>query len=311
MNSTSHTSPDGNHPNQSQGKPIAKDQPGPDKLKLAIVIGSGSAMCAASLGMWKVFRREGIEISLAVGCSGGSLYAAAIALGYEFEAVEEMSRRMWSSDLVEGYIPNLRAAMSGEKRFTEKSGLVDDQNLLEVLQTIFGERKFSETQIPLYIVSTDLYSGESVLHESGRILDAVRASAAIPMIFAPWQVEGRWLVDGAVSNPLPIDVAIREGAGLIAAMGFELPTRSRMRSYTAVTSHFNSIYMNNILKSRFAFYNAVHHAEIIPILPDFDRPVGGFDGYQVPYLIEKGAQATEERLPYIRRLLASGEANVP
>ncbi len=281
-------------------------EPIEDKPHLAVVIGSGSVLCAASLGMWQVFQEEGIDISMAVGCSGGSFYAGIIALGYDLQTAKELSLDLWTNEIVEGYVGNLRAAMSGELHFTERSGLVDGQVALSRVQRLFGDHTFEETQIPLHIVSTDLYSGESVVHSSGMISDAVRASIAIPMIFPPWQIGERWLVDGAVSNPLPVDVAIKEGAEIIAAMGFELPTRRRMRSYTAVTAHFNSIFMNNILKSRFAFYNAVHHAEIIPILPEFDRPIGGFDGDQVPNIIEAGAKAARKQVPYLRRLLENG-----
>ena len=92
---------------------------------------------------------------------------------------------------------------------------------------------------------------------------------------------------------------------VIAAVGFEMPTRKRMNSYTAVTTHFNSIYMNNILKSTFAFYNAVHHAAIIPILPDFEKPVGTFDTQQIPYIIQQGEKATEAHIPYIRQLVSN------
>lgn len=81
-----------------------------------------------------------------------------------------------------------------------------------------------------------------------------------------------------------------------------------MKSYTAVTTHFNSIYMNNILKSTFAFYNAVHHAEIIPILPNFEKRVGTFDTTQIPYIIEQGEKATEEHIPYIKQLMSDGKS---
>ncbi len=87
----------------------------------------------------------------------------------------------------------------------------------------------------------------------GRLVDATRASSAIPMVFPPVTVGDKLLVDGAVSNPLPIDVAIKEGSDVIVAVGFELPMRKRMNSYIAVTAHLNALYMNNILKSSFAF----------------------------------------------------------
>jgi NTE family protein len=185
------------------------------------------------------------------------------------------------------------------------SGLIDDTAMNRCLQGIFGDKHFISTQIPLFIVSTDLYSGSAITLTDGNLFDAVRASIAIPLVFPPWKIGEQYLVDGAVSNPLPVDVAIKEGADIILAIGFELPTRSRMRSYTAVTNHFNSLYMNNILRARFAFYNAVHHAEIIPIMPDFGRNIGTFEVESIPYIIEKGEQAALEHLDYLLKLLSN------
>lgn len=273
------------------------------KKRLSVVIGSGSILCAASLGLMKALKREGIQPDLLVGCSGGSLYAATLALGFDPERIHEMTVDMYKNDLVEGYTSNLRAVMSGENRFTETSGLVDDKVMMERLQAIFGEKTFADTATPLHIVATDFHTGEQVVLSSGRLIDAARASSAIPMIFPPWRINDQLLVDGAVCNPLPVDVAIKEGSDVIVAMGFELPMRRRMNSYTAVTNHLNSLYMNNILKSSFAFYNAVHHAEIIPILPTFEKQIGGFDHHQLGYIIEQGEKAAEEQMPYLKKLI--------
>ena len=271
--------------------------------QVAVVIGSGSVKCAASIGMWKVFQQENIDISMSVGCSGGSIYAAVFALGFSEEMAEEATKNLWTSELFGGYAANLRSVMSGETRFTEQSGLIDAEPIYERLKVVLGDKTFSDTRIPLYIIATDLYTGESVTITKGSILDAVRASIAIPMVFPAWEVNGQLLVDGAVSNPMPVDVAIKEGGEIIAVMGFELPTRTRLRSYTALTNHFNSIYMNNILRSSFAFHNVVHHSEIIPILPQFDRKIGSFDTHQIPYIIEQGERTTRDQIPYIQRLM--------
>jgi NTE family protein len=181
--------------------------------------------------------------------------------------------------------------------------LIDDELLLDRLEQAFGERTFADAEIPLHLVATDLHSGERVVLNRGRIVDAIRASLAIPLLFAPWPSGDRLLVDGAASDPLPVDVAMQEGAGLILAMGFELPTPARLRSYTAVTAHFNSLYMNNILKTSFAFHTLAHHSEVIPVLPQFDRPVGTFDTQQLAYVIEQGARAAEKLLPYLQQLV--------
>lgn len=273
------------------------------RRQIAMVIGSGSVKCAASIGMWKVFQQENLDVSMSVGCSGGSIYAAIFALGYSEQLAEEETKNLWTSELFGGYAANLRSVMSGEIRFTEKSGLIDAEPIYERLKVVLGDKTFSDTLIPLYIIATDLYTGESVTITEGSILDAVRASIAIPMVFPAWEVNGQLLVDGAVSNPIPVDVAIKEGGEIIAAMGFELPTRDRLRSYTALTNHFNSIYMNNILRSSYAFHNVVHHSEIIPILPQFDRKIGSFDVQHIPYIIEQGVQTTYDQIPYIQRLM--------
>lgn len=275
--------------------------------RLSIVIGSGGVLCAASLGLSKALRREGLTPGMAVGCSGGSIYAALIALGMDPDEAQGLTLNLFTGDVFEGYTSNLKSALTGETRFTETSSLIDDRIMYERLASVFGERTFEDTVFPLYIVATDLYTGDRVVISSGRVLDAIRASIAIPMIFSPWKIGDRMLVDGAVCDPLPIDVAIQEGSDVIAAIGFEMPTRKRMNSYTAVTTHFNSLYMNNILKATFAFYNAVHHAEIIPIIPDFAKPVGTFDTSQIPYIIEQGEKAAEGHVPYLKQLLANGD----
>ena len=264
-------------------------------------------MCAASLGLSKALRREGLIPGMAVGCSGGSIYASIIALGIDPVEAEKLTLNLFTSDVFEGYTSNLKSALSGETRFTEQSSLIDDNLMYERLNSVFGDKTFSDTIFPLHIVATELYTGERVVISSGNILDAIRASIAIPMIFSPWKIGDQLLVDGAVCDPLPIDVAIQQGSDVIAAVGFEMPTRKRMNSYTAVTTHFNSIYMNNILKSTFAFYNAVHHAEIIPILPDFEKTVGTFETQQIPHIIQQGEKAAEQHIPYIKQLMTGAE----
>ena len=276
-----------------------------ERPRLGLVIGSGGMNGAASIGLWRVLRREGIEPSLAVGASGGSIYAASIALDRDPKTIETLVADLWTPALMRGYTTRLRAALSGESRFTERSGLIDPELTRDGLYKVFGERTFADTRFPLYIVSTDLYSGDPVVLDSGKLLDALMASIAIPMVYPPHQVGDRLLVDGAVSDPLPVDVEIREGGEVILAMGFEMPTRSRMRSYTSVVSHFNSIYMNRILRATFAFTNLAHHGEVIPVLPEFEGPIGTFSAGGMAQLVEAGARATEEVLPHIRQALST------
>ncbi len=268
-------------------------------------------MCAAALGLRQVLKEHAIEISMIVGCSAGSIYAGVLAMGDRVQDGEQRSKEFWTSELMAGYTSNLRAVMRGEARFTEHSGLVDDVVAMDRIKRVFGDTTFDELDVPLKVVTTDLYSGNTVVLSDGKLIEAVRASIAIPMIFSPWEVDGQLLVDGAVSNPLPVDVAIKQGADIILAMGFELQTRKRMRSYSSVTAHFNTIYMNNILKSSFAFYNLAHHAEVIPIIPTFNQDIGTFIGDDVDQIIEEGARATRLHIDYLKRLIARQSPGLP
>jgi len=276
------------------------------KKRISLVIGSGGIKCAAAAGLWRVLRSENIEVDSVVGCSGGSMYAALIANHVSEKDMEEWSRTLWTSDIMQGYTESLKASKDGSLRFNEHSGLVDDSVMNKKLQDIYGAWEFSDLKMPFKVVATELQTGEKVTLSEGSVFDAIRASLAIPIIFPPWEVDGRLLIDGAASDPLPIDVAIQDGADIIIAMGFPLDYRARFRSMTAVQEQLNSIYINNILTSTYAFYNLAHHAEIFPVIPEFDGPVSMFDVDKIPDVIEQGAEAARKQLPHIKRLLAGG-----
>ena len=275
------------------------------KKRVSLVIGSGGVKCAAAIGLWKVLQAENIRVDSMVGCSGGSLYAARMAHGTDLDTMQKLSAILWTKDVMQGYTENLKASKDGSLRFNERSGLVDDSVINANLRNVYGDWNFSDLQLPLKVVATDLLSGEKVILSDGRLFDAIRASIAIPIIFPPWEVNGRLLIDGGASDPLPIDVAIQDGADIIVAMGFTLDYRNRFRSMTAVQEQLNSIYMNNILNSTFAFYNLAHHAEIFPVIPEFDGAVSMFDVDKIPHVIERGEQAARKQLPHIKRALSA------
>jgi len=270
--------------------------------RVELVIGSGGIKCAAAIGMWNVLKDE-IPVNLIVGCSGGSIYGSCISRGATVEYMADTSKEIWTKDIMQGYTANLKASRDGSLKFNERSGLVDDSFLNEALKKVAFDLSFEDVEIPLKIIATDMMTGGKVILSEGRIQDAVRASLAIPLIFPPWEIDGRLLIDGGVSDPLPIDVAIQEGADIIIAMGFSLSYRKRFRSMTAVQEQINSIYMNNILKATYAFYNLAHHAEIFPIIPEFNEPLSMFDVKKIPDIIAKGEEATRKQLPHVKRLL--------
>lgn len=274
-----------------------------NRQRVGLVVGSGGVKCAAAIGLLSVLQDEGIDIDIAVGCSGGSMYTAMIALGYGPELMEEYTLNFWTPGIMKDYAANLSAFQSGKKRFTQTSGLVDDGPLYEVMKNSYGDHDFADAVIPLYLTATAFDNGEMVVIDSGPVADAVRASIAIPTIFPPWQIDGRLLMDGAASNPLPADVAIKHGADIILAMGFELDYRPRIRSLTAANTHLTSIYTNSLLRASFAFHTIAHHSEIIPVLPEFEKRVSMSDTHLIPYVIDEGRKAAAESVAYLKHLL--------
>jgi len=276
------------------------------KRRTALVIGSGSVKCAAALGLMKVLERETIDVDMVVGCSGGAIYAALIALGWTVDKATEATLRMWTREVTakRNTRAMLQLVLPWIFKFDESFGLIDDSLINRRLRSGYDGAAFAQTRIPLFVTATDLYNGEQVVISEGSIAEAVRASMSIPYIFPPYKVDGRFLIDGYQSDPLPIGVAIKEGADIIIAMGFESPYQEQITSLMRYNFQLSSVISNNLLKTNFAFHNLAHHSEIIPILPEFQHHIGLFDTDKLPYVIEEGERAAETQLPYIKELLS-------
>jgi NTE family protein len=282
------------------------EPPSPHK-RVALVIGAGSVKCAAALGLQKALQREGIGVDMVVGCSGGSLYATLIALGYDAATVQEMTLRLWTKEVTKrpDRLAIVRALFPRLFGFSERFGLRDDALIAQRFAEAFGDRTFADTRLPLYLAATDFHTGEQVILSEGRLSDANRASIAIPFTFQPWPLNGRLLIDGFMSDPLPIGVAIKEGADVIIAMGFESPYQERVNTAARFAFQMSSIMTNNLLKANFAFHNLAHHAELLLILPEFQQRIRLFDTDKIPYIIEEGERAMMAQISYLRSLLNS------
>jgi NTE family protein len=278
-----------------------------EQKKVALVIGSGSVKCAAAIGLHKALLRENIQVEMVVGCSGGAMYAALIAMGHSPAESQELSMRLWTRDVTAKR--NRRSLwqilLPNAFGFSEDFGTVDDTLVMERFRAAYGEHRIEDAKIPLYLTATDFGNGEQVVMTRGKIVDALRGSIAIPYIFKAHRVDGRLLVDGYLSDPMPVGVAIKEGANVILAMGFESPFQGKLNSLMRYTFQVSSIMSNNLLKSNYAFHSMAHHGEVLPILPQFNQRIGLFDTDKIPYIVEEGERAANEQLPYLKKLLAA------
>lgn len=278
-----------------------------EQKKVALVIGSGSVKCAAAIGLHKALLKENIQVEMVVGCSGGAIYAALIALGHTPDEAQEMSMRLWTHEVTAKH--NTRSIwqilLPNVFGFDETFGTVDDTLVMAHLRAAYGDKKMEDAKVPLYLTATDFEHGEQVILTKGSLVDAVRSSISIPYIFKAHRMDGKLLVDGYLSDPMPISVAIKEGANIILAMGFESPYQGKLNSLMRYTFQVSSIMSNNLLRSNYAFHSMAHHGEVLPILPTFNQHIGLFDTDKIPYIIEEGERAANEQMPYLKKLIAA------
>jgi NTE family protein len=106
-----------------------------------------------------------------------------------------------------------------------------------------------------------------------------------------------------MSDPMPVGAAIREGGDVIVAVGFESPYQGRVSTILRYAFQLSSIMSNNLLRSNFAFHNLAHHAEVIPVIPEFEERIRLFDTEKLPEIIAAGERAGEMQIDVIRAAL--------
>jgi len=177
--------------------------------RLGLALGSGSARGWAHVGVVRALLEQGIAPDCVAGCSMGAMVGAAFASG-RIEKLED-----WARSLDRTRIFKL-LDIGGP------GGLLKGARLLDMFQGQFVDCDFSELRIPFAAVATDLGSGQEVWLREGKVADAVRASCTIPGLFEPVLREGRYLVDGALVNPVPISLCRALGAEVVIAVNVGL-----------------------------------------------------------------------------------------
>lgn len=275
--------------------------------KIALVIGWGGVKCAAAMGLLRALNREGIEIDLVVGSGAGSIFASFLALGYSVEESEKLISRLWSKEItgITNHLAILQILFPRLFKMRESYHIRDDRLINNGLFDAFGEAQLKDTKIPLLVTATDYRKGEQVILSEGLISEAVRASIALPMIFEPVKKGNKLLVDGFLTGPLPVGVAIKEGADIILAMGFDSKKQAPFNSLPNYLMNIIGIMSNNLLHASIAFFSLAHHDEVISVVPDLADDIHLFDTARIPEIIEAGEREAEKHLAYIKRLVGA------
>jgi len=277
---------------------------------VGLALGTGAARGFAHIGVIRILEQAGIGIDVVAGSSMGSLIGAAWAVGKSADEMEEIALR----------IKGKRAFLKLLDPVFPGAGLIRGRRVYNFLESIVDGLTFADTLIPLKIVASDLNTLEEVVFEQGKLIDAIRASISIPGVFRPVTQNSHTLIDGGLTDPVPVQVLARAGVSKIIAVN-TIPTPEDMKrrhatphppSATAESMHETgpvfetptsiiNIYMLSmyVMQAQIAERACAFSDVVIrPILP------AGvwYDFYNPERYIRCGEQAAQDMLPRLKEL---------
>ncbi len=256
------------------------------KPKIGIALSGGATLGAAHIGVLQVLEREGIKPDLVTGTSAGALVGAVYCAGVPLNELARIFTTMKWPTIIKPALTNPLA-------------LFDMQPIDEVIKKIIGECDFKDLDLPFAAIGCDLMTGERVVLDRGPVAPAIRASASVPGIFTPVEIDGRMLVDGGVVDNLPVEQLKVMGANFTIASDVSNRGESAKRPaniFEVLQTSFN------IMQDRGALVKSNEcDCYIRPDVIQFS--CWGFgDGDQI---LAEGRIAAERALPSLKRLLKS------
>ena len=237
---------------QAQGRP-----------RIGLVLGGGGARGAAHVGVLKVLKEMHIPIDCIAGTSMGAIVGGLYASGLSPEEIEREIREMDWDDVLEDQPPRPERQFRRKrdddlylvkKQVGYESGRLElplgfiqgqklDLELVRLTQHVAAIRHFDELPIPFRAVATDIETGDEIVLSSGNLARAIRASMAVPGAFDAVELDGRLLVDGLVTNNVPLDVAREMGAdiAIVVNVGTPLKARNEITSALAIIEQYSNI----------------------------------------------------------------------
>lgn len=270
--------------------------------RITLVLGSGGVKSIAGLGALQVMEDHGLLPDAVVGCSAGALFGALVAVGHNAQQAMVLARTLWSRAVTSQRRPRalLELALPRLAGFDDRFALRDDRLIRQQLQAAFGDLQIQDLRLPLQVQACDAETGASVVLRHGPLAEALRASIALPFLFAPQRIGGRLLADGSLCDPLPLGLAPPDHVQV--ALGFRAPFPQRASSASRLATRTTAALSNNLLDARTA---AADSSRLVLMLPDLPRRIGLFDTEAMPALIDIGRHAALAALPRLHTLLGT------
>jgi NTE family protein len=255
--------------------------------RVGLALAGGFARGIAHIGVLRVLQEAGIPIDVVAGTSVGALIASAYCAGTPLEEMERIGATTTFTDF---------------GRWTPSwLGLATNQRLEKFLARFTPVTTFEQMKTPLAVAATDINAGITVYYSRGPVGPPLRASCAYPGLFVPIQFEGRTLVDGFLTAPVPVEGALLLGADIVIAVYLESGNLEQPRTFTDVLSRsFNILQQHSDLAWR-------QQADIV-IEPDVKSFVWD-DFSKTSEMVRAGYAAALAALPEIRAAVGGEERN--
>lgn len=267
------------------------------RRKIGLALSGGAARGLSQVGIFQVLQKEGIPIDMIAGTSSGAIIGSSYAWDRD---TDRMAR-----DTIDVNWKKLRPLID---TCFPKTGFIKGKKITHLLSTyVGGNTKFSDLKIPFACVATDIDTGEEVVIDSGPVAEAVRASISIPGIFRLVERDGRYLVDGGLSTPVPIEVVRRMGADFIIAVNTNPDVAYRMtKSPGKKKPHkepniFQVILQSIYISTYSLAQTSLTHADVV-IEPDL-TDIGAGDFNKTREMLRRGREAGQKAIPEIKRKL--------
>jgi NTE family protein len=193
---------------------------------IGFVLSGGANLGSLHVGMLQALLERDIKPDVIVGTSIGAVNAAALAADPSLETVERL-RELWCQARARDIFP-FNPVANARALFRE-GALFSNHGWRRFIESRKQYENIEEAAVPLRITATDYDEGRSVVFDSGPVTEAVLASTALPGLFPPHKVDGRYYLDGSISEQLPLKVALEAGARTIYVMAVSVPSPPKDR----------------------------------------------------------------------------------
>jgi len=182
-------------------------------VRIGLALGAGAARGWSHIGVLKVLAEHGIHIDMIAGTSMGALVGAIFAASASVDHLKKFTIDLFAT-----------RAQARKKIFDFTlpiKGLLRGRKAMNLVARAVNDADFMDLLIPTYLVGVDIMKGEEILFETGEVAKAVRSSLSLPAVFAPFRYRGRWMVDGGLLNPVPVNILEQKGADKVIAVCVE------------------------------------------------------------------------------------------